>query len=97
MNNIKVSFFANLNETPISCVAYDKDLAPILNGRGGFGEPMRMIVLPERFTHPNGKFTSDVVLVSWLDLTYDTEVDKDFVIQHQPNLITYLRKRKINY
>lgn len=90
----KASFFTN--GSPIngqnSCVAYDKESEPELNGRGGFGQAMRLIVIKE-----DGKFNTTMVLVRWLNQYYPQEVDKQFVIENNPELLNYLRKNKIEY
>ena len=88
----KVSFFVNGVGTGKDCIAYDKSIEPVLNGRGGFGQPMRLIVMIA-----GGKYIIEEVLVTWLDVYYAQEVDKQFVIENSPELITYLRKNKIAY
>lgn len=87
----KASFFSGLKDDQITCIAYLKEEEPVLNGRGGFGEPMRLIFSGDI----DKKFNTEFVLVSWLDKYYSQEVDKQFVIAHEPRLISYLRKRKI--
>ena len=88
----KVSFFTGLKDEQHTCIAYSKEEEPVLNGRGGFGQPMRLIVMRE-----GDLFNTAEVLLTWLDKYYPQEVDKQFVIENSPELITYLRKNKIEY
>lgn len=88
----KVSFFTGPNDGKTTCIAYDKDCEPVLTGRGGFGKPMQVIVVKE-----GEIFNTTIVLLTWLANYYPQEVDKQFVIENNPELITYLRKNKIDY
>ena len=89
----KVAFFTGLKDGQHTCIAYLKEEEPVLNGRGGFGKPMRLIFMGDIAK----KFSTEFVLVSWLEKYYPHEVDRQFVIAYEPKLISYLRKHNIEY